>query len=73
MGDEVLQQVAKRLTKWIRPDDGVGRYGGEEFMIVTSNCTVAEALKVADRALYRAKELGRNRVEWFSSESGGEA
>jgi len=112
-GDEVLLQVAKRLTKTIRPYDSVGRYGGEEFLIVAAHCNMAETFKLAervrstlcsapvqssggpievtasfgvsattvgeeldpktligaaDRALYRAKESGRNRVEWFFPE-----
>jgi two-component system, cell cycle response regulator len=34
VGDEVLQEVSKRLQGAIRPHDAVGRYGGEEFLIV---------------------------------------
>jgi len=33
-GDAVLQQVAGRITHALRPYDKVGRYGGEEFLIV---------------------------------------
>jgi diguanylate cyclase (GGDEF)-like protein len=33
-GDEVLREVAQRLTKAIRHNDWLGRYGGEEFMVV---------------------------------------
>lgn len=115
LGDEVLQEVAQRLTEAVRPYDSVGRYGGEEFLIVAANCTMAETFKLAervrkticdtpilsaqgpiavsasfgvsatttgqepdpkaliiaaDRALYRAKESGRNRVERFFPEDG---
>jgi diguanylate cyclase (GGDEF)-like protein len=38
VGDEVLQEVSDRLTKSIRSDDSVGRYGGEEFLIVLRGC-----------------------------------
>jgi diguanylate cyclase (GGDEF)-like protein len=107
-GDAVLREVAQRLASCTRAYDWVGRYGGEEFMVVLSNCdpeaiatcaerlraTVAagpvfahgcelpitvsvgaalysrelaergaDALALADAALYRAKAAGRNRVE----------
>ncbi len=48
-GDLVLQQVAQRLTSCLRPYDSVGRYGGEEFLIVLPNCNKAESHVLADR------------------------
>jgi two-component system cell cycle response regulator len=44
-GDEVLQEVSKRLLKSIRAYDVVGRYGGEEFLIVLGGCK-REDLKI---------------------------
>jgi two-component system, cell cycle response regulator len=38
VGDVVLEEVAGRLTSSVRGYDAVGRYGGEEFLIVLSNC-----------------------------------
>lgn len=38
IGDFVLKKVANRLTACVRGYDGVGRYGGEEFLIVLENC-----------------------------------
>lgn len=52
-GDLVLKEVAKRLTTSVRGYDSVGRYGGEEFLIVLGNCgpgcieTRAEAIRAA--------------------------
>jgi two-component system, cell cycle response regulator len=43
-GDEVLEEVSTRLLDAVRPHDAVGRYGGEEFLIVLSGCS-AEHLK----------------------------
>ena len=46
-GDEVLQEVSKRLQDAVRSHDAVGRYGGEEFLIVMGG-TRGDELK--DRA-----------------------
>jgi len=106
-GDTVLRECVRRMTLAMRPYDQMGRYGGEEFLIVLPGCgesnaaSVAERLRrcvaddpidtsegmisitlslgaastlkarapeaealirAADAALYRAKEMGRNRV-----------
>ncbi|WP_245453112.1 GGDEF domain-containing protein [Meiothermus taiwanensis] len=102
-GDEVLKEVARRLRVSMRKEDVLGRWGGEEFMIlmrgegqqdvlaaverlredisfwpfklvgsVSASFGVAEGhigdsghalVERADKALYEAKRLGRNRVE----------
>lgn len=111
-GDQVLKEAARRISSSLRPYDTVGRYGGEEFLIVapataapgalaiaerirkglesaafateagelriTASLGVAVSigtnplspealLRLADGALYRAKELGRNRCELAAS------
>ena len=38
IGDVVLKEVAARFASAVRSYDAVGRYGGEEFLIVLSNC-----------------------------------
>jgi diguanylate cyclase (GGDEF)-like protein len=38
IGDEVLQGVSNRLLSAVRLYDAVGRYGGEEFLIVLAGC-----------------------------------
>ena len=53
VGDEVLQEIAQRLLSCIRSYDFVGRYGGEEFLVVLNNCkpqfaeTRAEEIRAA--------------------------
>lgn len=47
-GDEVLKEVAKRLKLDLRPYDVVGRYGGEEFLLILPGCNLASGAKRAD-------------------------
>ncbi len=49
VGDEVLREVARRLLASVRSYDFVGRYGGEEFLIVLNNCDPASALGRAEQ------------------------
>jgi len=47
-GDQVLQQAALRLRRGLRENEAVGRYGGEELMIVFPDCSLATALQRAE-------------------------
>jgi diguanylate cyclase (GGDEF)-like protein len=50
-GDAVLVEVATRIRTALREFDVVGRYGGEEFVVVLSNCNVEGAKMVCERIL----------------------
>lgn len=108
VGDQILSQIGARILQNSREVDIVGRYGGEEFLILLPETTLDDAMilaqrifsslskkpvntsslmlpvevsigvsscenqkdlslyeliEQADKALYRAKELGRNRIE----------
>ena len=48
-GDDVLKRVAKTTTAAVRVGDVVGRFGGEEFIIVLPNTNSGTAMVIAER------------------------
>jgi len=48
-GDAVLREIAARLKSSVRSYDQVGRFGGEEFIIVVPGCGKEDAFESADR------------------------
>jgi diguanylate cyclase (GGDEF)-like protein len=56
-GDEVLLEVAKTLRREMREHDTLGRFGGEEFVVLLSGVEPAAARIVADRLCSRIAEL----------------
>ncbi|HOP40392.1 MAG TPA: GGDEF domain-containing protein [Geobacteraceae bacterium] len=48
-GDAVLRLTAERLRSMMRKYDAIGRYGGEEFLIVLPECDTENASAIAER------------------------
>ena len=55
-GDIVLRMVASEIAAALRPYDSVGRYGGEEFLIVAPACDIAQARDLAERVRDRIEK-----------------
>jgi len=48
-GDAVLRTLAAEMRQQVRESDQVGRFGGEEFVILLTGTTAAEACRAAER------------------------
>lgn len=62
-GDAVLRETCRRMSSVVRPNDAVGRYGGEEFLIVLPGCNPGSALAVGERIRTAISEIPMNTSE----------
>ncbi len=56
-GDKVLQRSAELITEHVREVDVVGRYGGDEFLVILPETPVDKATIVAERLINIFNEL----------------
>jgi diguanylate cyclase (GGDEF)-like protein len=49
VGDAVLRGLTKEIGEVLRSYDSLGRYGGEEFLVVSPGCGLAESHELAER------------------------
>jgi two-component system, cell cycle response regulator len=56
VGDDVLREVGHRLASGLRSYDSVGRYGGEEFLIVVPGCDALNLVVTAERLRRRVAD-----------------
>jgi len=62
-GDKVLIEIARILEKHIDDDDILGRYGGEEFLVILKNKTLNEALVTVENFHKAVQEREWEEVE----------
>jgi diguanylate cyclase (GGDEF)-like protein len=74
VGDEVLKETCVRIRSSVRPYDGIGRYGGEEFLIVFPETSAEQAQSQAERIRLslcsRPFDLGESREETITTSIG---
>ncbi len=51
VGDKVLMEVSQLVKHCVRPEDCIGRYGGEEFLVILSDITLEQAVRIAKNIL----------------------
>ena len=69
-GDDVLRQVSSVLRSHVRPNDSVVRTGGDEFLIVLTRTTVAQAEEVVGRVVLTLPiGCSVGMTEWDAGES----
>ncbi|WP_309142196.1 GGDEF domain-containing protein, partial [Escherichia coli] len=56
-GDETLIRVSEVLTLLLRESDVVGRFGGEEFILILKNSNLEKARQVAERCRAAIQQL----------------
>jgi len=56
-GDRVLQKLAEVMKKSLRQSDMIGRWGGEEFMVILSHTSLDEAATVAEHLRHTVNEF----------------
>jgi two-component system, cell cycle response regulator len=73
VGDDVLRKAAEVMRAGVRPYDAVGRFGGEEFLIVLPGCDQVNAVSHAERlrlALSRVEVIAAGNVIQFTASAG---
>lgn len=73
VGDDVLREVSSRLLGAVRSYDMVGRYGGEEFLLLLVDCDTGLAEKKAEeiRSVIAGNAIGTMRGPLFLTASIG--
>jgi diguanylate cyclase (GGDEF)-like protein len=58
VGDELLRRIAVAIEESTRVVDVIGRFGGDEFVVLLPDTDLEQALPVAERLVARLREVG---------------
>lgn len=58
-GDSILRLLASALHRFSRPGDHVGRFGGEEFLVILPDTAFEQAMQYAERLRKEIEKLGK--------------
>ena len=56
-GDDVLRKIAMEFREHIRHPDSIGRYGGEEFLVILPHSTIQAAVEQSERLCKHVRSL----------------
>ncbi|MBU3936395.1 MAG: GGDEF domain-containing protein, partial [Proteobacteria bacterium] len=56
-GDQVLREVAATVSGQIRATDALGRWGGEEFMVLCPGIVATDAISIAEKLRQQVENL----------------
>lgn len=70
-GDEVLRCVARVIGEQLREGDVLGRYGGEEFLVILPETNVEDARRVGEKLREAVRRLRYDEQELLVTVSGG--
>lgn len=59
-GDKILKDLSLFLQKHLRKSDLIGRYGGEEFLVILPNTPLDEAYALVDKLRKEFSEISHN-------------
>ncbi|MCK5543613.1 MAG: HDOD domain-containing protein [Desulfobulbaceae bacterium] len=67
VGDNILKLVAGTINKFSRPSDVVGRYGGDEFLVLLKDTDINDGMRYVERIRKEIENLGRLLTRRFPS------
>jgi len=62
VGDDVLKGISRALAAEMRTSDSLGRWGGEEFLVIAKESTLSDSTQLAERLRERLESIEFDKV-----------